>query len=114
MNLVQARTQAHNGWVRSPTRTGGMWLRVEQASWQSDKGDLGERVTAADLDASDWEPRPVLQESPEPLNEFVWVHPDSALIYRAELIDPTENLGLGWRYVHIKESEPLVKTQEKE
>ena len=58
MNLIEARKAAHNGWVRSPTRTDGLYIRFNANGYQDEKGGLYGTTGAADLDSEDWEPMP--------------------------------------------------------
>lgn len=60
MNLSEARKLGYEGRVRSPTRTGGEWIRY-----------TGEHILViADLDADDWEPKPA---PAEPFEAEVWL-----------------------------------------
>jgi|GEM_PF-4853606 len=47
MNLVEARKQAFEGWVRSPSR-GGEWIRFAAEATHPE---------VEDLDVEDWEPK---------------------------------------------------------
>ena len=52
MNLIEARKQADDGWVRSPTRTGGHWWRASSVSgmWQNESCEEITPFLFADLD----------------------------------------------------------------
>ena len=61
MNLIDARKQAHEGWIRSPSRTGGHWWRaggVHHSMWDNENAERLTPFLFADLDAEDWEPKP--------------------------------------------------------
>ena len=103
MNLIEARKLGHEGWVRSPTRTGGEWVLFRYEGYSH--AAYGEIILKrdhidADLDAEDWEPKPA------PANLFeaeVWVSPDGeakTIRDRHEKIASAQN---GWRRILVRE-----------
>ena len=100
MNLIEARKLAHEGWVRSPTRTEGRWSTLwPYGHFKDDKG-AQRAIVLADLDAEDWEPKP----APRPLFEGeLWVSLDG----KAKTIsDPIEKLACAqdcWRPIFVRE-----------
>lgn len=66
MNLIEARKLAHEGWVRSETRTDGKWVQVSH-SFLVFVGGQCSSLHCEDLEADNWEPKP------KPFEADVWV-----------------------------------------
>lgn len=101
MNLCEARKLGHEGWVRSPTRTGGRWATLwPYAHIKDDKG-AQRSIVIDDLDAADWEPMPA---PPRPFEAILWVHLRHSTIHRADAAHTTEDwVTKGWRKVRVRE-----------
>lgn len=89
MNLIEAHKLAHEGWVRSPTRTNGTWVTFDHWGARA-RGDLG-----ADLDAEDWEPKP---KAEKPFEMELWVHSTGIWLVH---INPRDEEG--WRKIRVRE-----------
>lgn len=88
MNLIEARKRGHEGFVRSETRTGNTWIQIVHRS------DL-----TADLDATDWEPKPWPLE---PWQGELWVRSGDA--YEARYIEDDDGwIKQGWRKIMARE-----------
>lgn len=104
MNLLEARKQAHEGWVRSPSRTGGYWRRIrENRYWYSELGDQVDGLTLWDIDAEDWEPKP----APKNLWEAeVWVSIGGSIALGGAKGDEDRLARAGWRKIRVREVAP--------
>lgn len=93
MNLCEARKLGHEGWVRSPTRTNGIWIRFNETGYSTKHGNYG-TATAFDLDAEDWEPKPA---PVKPFEALLWVN-ESGLCMSFPPVSEA-----GWRKVRVRE-----------
>lgn len=84
MNLIEARKLGHEGWVRSPSRTGGEWVDAYG----------GHFWTSGDLDAEDWEPKPA---PAKPFEALLWVD-ESGLCMSFPPVSEA-----GWRKIRVRE-----------
>jgi hypothetical protein len=100
MNLIEARKQAHEGWVRSPTRTGGIYIQFDATGFLSIGGGKGCAITAADLDADNWEPRPKPVKVWERWEREIWVRGEHVYVVRASESDEDWD---GWRKIRVRE-----------
>jgi hypothetical protein len=101
MNLIEARKAAHEGWVRSETRTGGVFIRFTHSGYESGDEKYG-TITAGDLDADNWEPKP----KPKPVEPFevdVWLLPNGrwAFVYESDSDEVLKSAG--WRRIRVRE-----------
>ena len=96
MNLIEARKIAHEGWVRSPSRTEGMWLQLRGFSFSDGAGKRHDGVSHEDLDADDWEPKPA---PAEPFETMIWLSPEGPA-YLYPHIGQVRN---GWRKIRVRE-----------
>lgn len=100
MNLIEARKQAYEGWVRSPSVTKGYWRRIRHNRyWYSELGTQIDGITLLDIEAEDWEPKP----APEKPREWeVWVNP-SGTVFMLPLDTGRRLAELGWRKIRVRE-----------
>ena len=103
MNLIEARKAAHEGWVRSPTRTGDLYIRFTHSGYEVGDEKYG-TITAGDLDAEDWEPK---LKPAEPWESELWVYGNDqgAIVQsdRPELFDYEILAQEGWRKIRVRE-----------
>jgi hypothetical protein len=101
MKLCEARGLAHEGWVRSPTRTGGHWWRASgiHTKWWAN-GVASRAFSFADLDAEDWEPK---QGERKPLECYLWLTCAGNLC----VFEPDDNAiqleKAGWKKIFMRE-----------
>jgi hypothetical protein len=102
MNLIEARKQAHEGWVRSETQTEGMWVQyLGQGYRVEDDPEIYPRYCVAeDLDAEDWEPKP---KPVEPWEGLVWVSPDGTWVGTELPQVWTGDNTCSWRSIRVRE-----------
>ena len=101
MNLIEARKQAHDGWVRSPTRTDGDWLKLDlDTHWRDDAGKFDRDLSPRDIDVEDWEPKPELAK----LFEIEILVHDSG-IWTSDESDAVSWEREGWRKILVREVE---------
>ena len=96
MNLIEARKLGHEGWVRSPTRTNGIWIRFDETGYSTKEGGQHGAATAFDLDAEDWEPRP---EPLSPFEIYIWLHTSGIWMTQVKKSDSAD----GWRRIRVRE-----------
>ena len=100
MNLIEARKFAHDGWVRSPSRTDSAWRRLQGVTWEVEGPHYSEPFKLEDLDANDWEPKPA---PAKPVEADVWKHANGQIV----LADPQEKdiswIRQGWRKIRVRE-----------
>lgn len=96
MNLVEARKLGHDGYVRSPTRSGGEWCRLKELTWTFDGPEYSGKFELADLDTEDWEPMP---KPPDDLFEAdVWVSENARSLTDSDMSEYP-----GWRRIRVRE-----------
>jgi hypothetical protein len=104
MNLIEARKAGHEGWVRSPSRTGGHWWRAAgngiSGLWANENDEQLTPFLFADLDAEDWEPKP---KPVEPWEGVAWVHRDGRIIRADETRFSDDWEASGWRKIRVRE-----------
>jgi len=105
MNLIEARKLGHEGYVRSPNRTGGHWWRasgIDSKWWANEDAIELTPFLFADLDADDWEPKP---KPVEPWEGVAWVHRDGRIIIADATRFSDDWEASGWRKIRVREVE---------
>lgn len=111
MNLIEARKLAHEGWVRSPSRTNNNWICFTgKGSYLQfeESQDARQRIDITqDLDAEDWEPKP---KPAEPRESDVWVSPNGWALQMDYVVreqdaqdDTPTYAARGWRKIRVRE-----------
>jgi len=98
VNLIEARKQAHEGWVRSPKT--GNWLRLDGAYFYNEDNCRACPLKDVHLDEENWEPKPA-----PPWEGEVWVHSDGRITeYREPIGDPRDLREVnGWHRIRVRE-----------
>jgi hypothetical protein len=103
MNLIEARKLAYDGWIRSDTRTGRVYVKVRGDCFVTESnriGDFSVNLSENDLDADDWEPKPA---PPKPFEMQILVHPNGDWTAIGKM--PDEWMKTGWRKILVREVE---------
>ena len=102
MNLIDARKQAYEGWVRSPSRTENRWMQLHINLMRTEAGIGYCYVDTAALDVEDWEPK----RAPAKLFDCeLLVHDDGSIRVMKPGHDLTSWGLCGWRKIRVKEVE---------